>query len=84
VKPATTTPALVSDLTAPAVLGLPNRRAFVPFVTALGVTPLKIGRRWFCRLDSILAAIDARTGSTAPAAAWSADDVVRRAAGGGK
>lgn len=72
---------VVSDRTAPTVLGLPNARAFVGFLAALGVTPVKVGRRWYARLDAILAAIDARTGATT-ARAWNEDELIERAARG--
>jgi hypothetical protein len=75
-----TSPALVSDLTAPAILGLPNRRAFEPFLDEIGVASTKIGRRRFARLDAILRAIDARTGATT-APEWSEDNVIALAAG---
>jgi hypothetical protein len=68
---------LVSDLTAPAVLGLPHARAFLPFLTALDVPSAKVGRRRFARLDLILAALDRLSGATP--VPWSEAEMIRRA-----
>jgi hypothetical protein len=78
-----TAPALVSDKTATTILSLPSPTTFIPFVSALGITPVKVGRRWYARLDLILRAIDERTGAT-PRATWSEADMLAKAIGGRK
>jgi hypothetical protein len=75
------TPIVVTDHTAVTVLGLPHPRAFLPFLAQLGVSSVKIGRRRYARLDSILAAIDERTAAR-PQSSWSEADMLARAIGG--
>jgi hypothetical protein len=74
---------LVSDKTATTILSLPSPTTFLPFLLALGITPLKVGRRWYARLDAILAAIDTRTGATPPRSEWSEEAMIAKACGRG-
>jgi hypothetical protein len=72
-------PAVVSDATSLAVLGLTPRQ-FRAFLIAQSVPHAKIGRRTVARLDRVLEVIDRLSGAriTAP---WNEDEIIARAAG---
>ena len=71
---------VVSDATAPAVLGLTGRQ-FRAFLREHDVAHAKIGRRTVARVDRVLEALDRLAGAI-PLAAWSEDNVVALAARG--